>query len=95
MAKVNGIRAATASAPVPDIESRVTRSLSYFQSYLKDRRQTFAVNRNVSTTYRVNRSVPQGSALGPAELITYTESVTSVFGRHSINHHLFADDKQA
>jgi Reverse transcriptase (RNA-dependent DNA polymerase) len=39
--------------------------------------------------------VPQGSALGPAEFITYTESVTSVFERHSINHHLFADDKQA
>jgi hypothetical protein len=29
------------------------------------------------------------------EFITYTESVTSVFGRHDIDHHLFADDKQA
>jgi hypothetical protein len=29
------------------------------------------------------------------EFIAYTESVTSVFGRHGINHHLFADDKQA
>ena len=29
------------------------------------------------------------------EFITYTESVTSVFGRHNIDHHLFADDKQA
>jgi len=29
------------------------------------------------------------------EFITYTESVASVFGSHNINHHLFADDKQA
>jgi len=29
------------------------------------------------------------------EFITYKESVASVFGRHNINHHLFADDKQA
>jgi len=29
------------------------------------------------------------------EFITYTESVASVFGRLNINHHLFADDKQA
>jgi len=39
--------------------------------------------------------VPQGSCLRPVEFITYTESVATVFGRHNINHHLFADDKQA
>jgi len=37
----------------------------------------------------------QGSCLEPVEFITYTESVASVFGRHNINHHPFADDKQA
>jgi len=33
--------------------------------------------------------------LGLVEFITYTESVASVFGRHNINHHLFADDKNS
>ena len=70
-------------------------ALSWFQSYLQGRTQTFIVNGNSSTTHRVNCSVPQGSALGPTEFISYTESVTSIFGCHNINHHLFADDKQA
>ena len=39
--------------------------------------------------------MPQGRALGPTEFITYTESVTTIFGRHNINRHQFADDKQA
>ena len=69
-------------------------ALRWFQSYLQDRSQTFVVNGNSSTTKRVDCSVPQGSCLGPVEFITYTESVTSVFGRHNIDHHLFADDKQ-
>jgi len=45
--------------------------------------------------HRVDCSLPQGSCPGHVEFITYTEGVASVFGRHNINHHLFADDKQA
>ena len=39
--------------------------------------------------------MPQGSARGPVKFVAYTESVTPVFGRHCIDHHLFTDDKQA
>jgi len=52
------------------------------------------VNGRSSRTHRVDCSVPLGNYLGPVEFIIYTESVASVIGRHNINHHLFADDKQ-
>jgi Reverse transcriptase (RNA-dependent DNA polymerase) len=70
-------------------------ALRWFQSYFRDRSQTFVVNGKSPTTHHVNCSVPRGSCLGPVEFITYTESVISVLGRHRINHRLFADDKQA
>ena len=40
-------------------------------------------------------SVPQWSVLGPILLISYTDDVPSVFQRHQVNYHLYADDKQA
>ena len=40
-------------------------------------------------------SVPQGSSAGPVEFIAYTEDVSEVFNRHSVQYHLYADDKQA
>ena len=43
----------------------------------------------------INCSVPQGSVFGPVEFIAYTEDVTTVFGKHRVRHHLYADDKQA
>jgi len=70
-------------------------ALRWFQSYPQDRSQTFMVNGRSSRTHHVDCSVPQSSCLGPVEFITYTESVASVFGRHNINHHLFAGDKQS
>ena len=43
----------------------------------------------------VQCSVPQGSVLGPVKFISYTEDVGSVFNKHEVRHHLYADDKQA
>jgi len=53
------------------------------------------MNGNSSSTHRVNRSLPQGSILGPLEFIKFMGDVTLVFERRNIKHHLFADDKQA
>jgi len=39
--------------------------------------------------------VPQGSSLGPARFILYTECSVDVFSAHGVHYHLFADDTQS
>ena len=36
--------------------------------------------------------MPQGSGLGPAQFIAYTENTTDIFQKHNIQYHMFADD---
>ena len=62
---------------------------------MSDRTQTFHVNGNSSDQLPVSCSVPQGSSVGPVEFIADTEDVSEVFNRHGVQHHLYADDKQA
>ena len=68
--------------------------LSWFRSYLTGRTQSISVNGVQSVKSSVACSVPQGSVLGATEFISYTADVVEVFQRHSVLHHLFADDKQ-
>jgi len=56
---------------------------------ITQRRQTY------SSLLPLTCSVPQGSVLGPILFISYTDDVPSVFRRHQVNYHLYADDKQA
>jgi len=49
----------------------------------------------MSQPINVNCSVPRGSVFGPDEFITYIEDVVTVFKKHEVRHHLYADDKQA
>ena len=70
-------------------------ALAWLQSYLSERTQKFFVEGVMSRPINVNCSVPQGSVFGPVEFIAYTEDVTTVFGKHRVRHHLYADDKQA
>ena len=69
-------------------------ALRWFRSYLDDRTQVFVLSNEQSATYRMDCSVPQGSVLGPLEFISYSESVTSVFESHHVQHQMFADDMQ-
>jgi len=68
--------------------------LTWFKSYLTNRSQAYSVGGIQSKKISVDCSVPQGSVLGPLEFISYTEDVVELFKRHSLIHHLFADDKQ-
>ena len=70
-------------------------AMDWFSSYLSDRTQTFCANGVMSGSIPVTCSVPQGSVLGPVLFISYTEDVSVIFDSHQVNHHLYADDKQA
>jgi len=67
-------------------------ALTWLQSYLSDRTQKFLVDSVMSQPINVNCSVPQGSMFGPVEFITYIEDVVTVFKKHGVRHHLYADD---
>jgi len=62
---------------------------------VSDRTQTFHVNGTSSDQLPVSCSLSQGSSAGPVEFIAYTEDVSEVLNRHGVQHHLYADDKQA
>jgi len=61
-------------------------TLSWFTSYLSGRTQTFHVNGTLSDQLPVSCF-----SAGPVEF----EDVSEVFNRHRVQHHLYADDKQA
>lgn len=69
--------------------------MSWFESYLSDRSQSFHVGGMMSTPRPVSCSVPQGSSAGPIEFIAYTEDVALLFDGMHVRHHLYADDMQA
>ena len=70
-------------------------AMDWFSSYLSDQTQSICANSVMSRPISVTCSVPQGSVLGPMLFISYTDDVTLIFDSHQVNHHLYADDKQA
>jgi hypothetical protein len=52
--------------------------LSWFESYLTNRMQSFTMDGVKSVPNKVSCGVPHGSVLGPLEFSAYTEEVTSV-----------------
>jgi len=69
-------------------------ALDWFHSYLTGRTQSVSFDKCESVRYPVDCSVPQGSVLGRIEFIAYTEDVVEIFQRHSVKHHMYADDVQ-
>merc|ERR1712243_226489 len=69
-------------------------ALSWFTSYLSDRKQTVLINNIHSKPTLLTCGVPQGSVLGPVLFTLYTSSLSSIIKSHSIKHHSYADDTQ-
>ena len=68
--------------------------LSWFRSYLSNRRLSVAIANLISSTNKLHYGVPQGSVLGPILFILYIQPLSNLIKRHSLSVHLFADDIQ-
>jgi len=55
------------------------QSLDWFRSYLTQRTQVFTTNSGLTDPITLTSGVPQGSSIGPAQFISYTECTTDTF----------------
>jgi cellulose biosynthesis protein BcsQ len=69
-------------------------ALSWFQSYLSDRKQSVVINGMSSQFQNLEFGVPQGSVLGPQLFTAYTTPLGSIMRDHNTDFHLYADDSQ-
>ena len=70
------------------------RALAWMESYLRNRKQSVAINFSVSVSYDLHFGVPQGSVLGPELFSLYTLPITDIIRSHGLKYHLYADDTQ-
>ena len=68
--------------------------LSWFKSYFSDRKQCVILKGTQSNTFDFPFGVPQGSCLCPVLFTQYASSLFSIFIKHSVCVHAYADDHQ-
>ena len=68
--------------------------LSWYKSYLSDRKQCIILNGMQSNILHLPFGVPQGSCLGPVLFTQYASSLFDIFNKHSICAHAYANDHQ-
>ena len=68
--------------------------LTWFQSYLSNRKQFFTVKGSSSTPAPVNQGVPQGSVLGPPLFTIYMLPLGRIIRQHGLNYHSYFDVTQ-
>ena len=69
-------------------------ALSWFTSYLTDRKQCVAIGDAVSGFHTLDCGVPQGSVFGPLEFTLYTAPVEDIMQSHGVQSMIYADDTQ-
>ena len=69
-------------------------ALKWYCSYVDGRMQPFQVGSQLSATFVVHCSVPQGSLLGALKSVAYTGDLPAIIQHFVIDHHLYADDTQ-
>ena len=68
--------------------------LSWYKSYLSDRKQCIILKRTWSNTFDLPFGVPQHSCLDPILFTQYASFLFSIFSKHSVCAHAYADDHQ-
>lgn len=71
------------------------KALSWFKSYLQDRKQQVMIGNSLSSEKPLQCGVPQGSVLGPILYCLYTKPVGRILAQHGMSYHCYADDSQA
>jgi Reverse transcriptase (RNA-dependent DNA polymerase) len=69
-------------------------ALDWIRSFLSGRTQQVMYGGEQSVTSAVLFGVPQGTILGPLLYVLYTAPLLSVFAKHRIDAHQYADDLQ-
>ena len=70
------------------------KSLSWFNSYLKDRFQSIVIVGVTSEPVNLKYGVPQGSVLGPVLFTIYTSPIGEIARKYNVEIHIYADDTQ-
>ena len=69
-------------------------ALSWFQSYLSNRKQIVVIDGFKSEQIPLECGVPQGSVLGPVLFVLYVYPLSKVIRSFSVSYHQYADDTQ-
>ena len=69
-------------------------ALTWFTSYLADRKQRVLINDSSSDEFQLHCGVPQGSCMGPVLFILYVSRLYHVIANHLPSAHEYADITQ-